>query len=161
ALHRVEAGFALLRDDSTPAFPAGGGRRAQARRVGLSKNAQSNGTAAHPTPTALIGNLFSGFRFTSLHPNHLRCTNKGRRSADRRNCPRSTPRRRALPLVGARGVGTLTGAHAYRRSAAALVAANERRRSASARTSWDLASSGVTRIWPVHSVQRVAPQYRS
>ena len=45
--------------------------------MGLSKNAQSNGTAAHHTPTALIGNLFSGFRFTSLHPNHLRCTKKG------------------------------------------------------------------------------------
>ena len=55
--------------------------------MGLSKDAQSSGTAAHLTPTALIGNLFSGFRFTSLHPNHLRCTNKGRRSADRRNCP--------------------------------------------------------------------------
>ena len=97
----------------------------------------------------------------SLHPDRFTLHIKGRRSADRRNCPRSTPRKQMSPSVRARGVGALTGAHAYRRSAAALVAANERRRSASARTSWDLASSGVTRIWPVHSVQRVAPQYRS
>jgi hypothetical protein len=136
------------------------GRRAKATR----RSPLSSRATLHPAPLSrarIIRNVLPGFRFTPLHPDCLRCTNKGRRSADRRNCPRSTPRRRALPLVGARGVGALTGAHAYRRSAAALVAANERHRSASARTSWDLASSGVTRIWPVHSVQRVAPQYRS
>jgi len=33
--------------------------------------------AAHPAPPALIGNLFSGFRFTSFHPNHSRCTKEG------------------------------------------------------------------------------------
>ena len=45
--------------------------------MGPPKDSQSGGTAAQPTPTALIGNLYSGFRFTSLHPNHLRCTKKG------------------------------------------------------------------------------------
>ena len=80
---------------------------------------------------------------------------KGRRSADRRNCPRSTPRRRALPLVGARGVGALTGAHAYRRSAAALVAANERRHSTPGRASWDLAKDGCYPSPPV-PVQRAS-----
>ena len=51
---RVEAGFALLRNDSTPASPAGGGRRAQARQVGPSKDAQSNAIAANPRPPAAV-----------------------------------------------------------------------------------------------------------
>ena len=45
---------------------------------------------------------------------------KGRRSADRRNCPRSTPRRRDVAICRRSGRGRATGAHAYRRSAAAL-----------------------------------------
>jgi len=85
-----------------------------------------------------------------------------RRSADRRRgyCPSHANECCHSPALRARRA-LKRSALVCRRSAAALAAANERHRSTPARASWDQASSGVTRIWPVHSVQRVASQYRS
>jgi hypothetical protein len=136
-----------------------GGRRAKVTR----RSQLSSRATLHPPPQSrarIIPNVLPGFPFTSLHPNHLRCTKKGGGALiDATVTFHAAPT--CVTACRRSGRGRATGAHAYRRSAAALVAANERHRSASARTSWDLASSGVTRIWPVHSVQRVAPQYRS
>jgi hypothetical protein len=94
---------------------------------------------------------------------HCKKTRKlRRRSADRRRgyCPSHANECCHSPALRARRA-LKRSALVCRRSAAALAGANERRRSTPARASWDPASSGVTRIWPVHSVQRVASQYRS
>src|SRR5580704_2146915 len=93
----------------------------------------------------------------------IRATEKlRRRSADRRRgyCPSHANECCHSPALRARRA-LKRSALVCRRSAAALAAANERHRSTPARASWDPASSGFTRIWPVHSVQRVASQYRS
>jgi len=150
----------LLRDDSTPASPAGGLSRASATGGAVEgRSVQRHRRAPHPDRLNWQPVFRISLHLASSGSFHAAQIKGGGALIDA--TVRSTPRKQMLSSVRARGVGALTGAHAYRRSAAALVAANERRRSASARTSWDLASSGVTRIWPVHSVQRVAPQYRS
>ena len=99
----------------------------------------------------------SPFQFTARKTRKLR-----RRSADRRRgyCPSHANECCHSPALRARRA-LKRSALVCRRSAAALAGANERHRSTPARASWDPASSGVTRIWPVHSVQRVASQYRS
>jgi hypothetical protein len=99
----------------------------------------------------------SPFPFTARKTRKLR-----RRSADRRRgyCPSHANECCHSPALRARRA-LKRSALVCRRSAAALAGANERHRSTPARASWDPASSGVTRIWPVHSVQRVASQYRS
>jgi hypothetical protein len=98
----------------------------------------------------------------AVSPSQFTARKLRRRSADRRRgyCPSHANECCHPPALRARRA-LKRSALVCRRSAAALAGANERRRSTPARTSWDPASSGVTRIWPVHSVQRVASQYRS
>jgi hypothetical protein len=82
-------------------------------------------------------------RWDRLHLDRARRMKSGRRNADRRVCPTSAPATFILPACGGgqrRGRGARpAGALACRRSTAALAAANQRRRSAPARASWDAA----------------------
>ena len=81
---------------------------------------------------------------TGIHLDHARRMKSGRRNADRRVCPTSAPPPASSFACGGedRGGGAARvqrDALACRRSTAALAAANQRRRSALERASWDAA----------------------
>ena len=151
--------FARYASSSGPPPPLSRGRKVIAvsrrLRVRAKRFAISELCAAGAVPQLLFAP--SPSQFTARKTRKLR-----RRSADRRRgyCPSHANECCHSPALRARRA-LKRSALVCRRSAAALAGANERHRSTPARTSWDPASSGVTRIWPVHSVQRVASQYRS
>jgi hypothetical protein len=97
---------------------------------------------------------------TGIHLDRAWRMKSGRRNADRRVCPTSAPATFILPPLAGKGRGggaarVQRDALACRRSTAALAAANQRRRSAPARASWDAAFAGVSCISPV-PVQRAS-----
>ena len=87
---------------------------------------------------------------TGIHLDRARRMKSGRRNADRRVTFRPPPRMRPRALISfpssraGRGGALQRDALACRRSTAALAAANQRRRSAPERASWDAAFQALT-----------------